>query len=126
MNIPPISSHSSFPNPSQSPEVKQLYDLWTTWYDAASQGGPGAKTPTDNLLNFLKDHQSFFENMTKNTKEPFGPAFKESFAHLYAHTIDRLEAWKQHGYDKGLASPLSEWVGDIYDWCKAADTPSRF
>lgn len=52
--------------------------------------------------------------MTKNTKEAIEPAFKQSFQELYNNTIDRLEAWKQHGYDKGLASSLSEWVGDIY------------
>lgn len=124
MNIPPITSQFFPSNPSESPVVTHLYNLWTNWYKSASQGSPDTKSATDNLLNFLKDNKNFLENMTKDTPEPFGPAFKESFSHLYSHTIARLESWEKQGCDPGSTTELSEWIGDIHYWCKAADSKS--
>jgi hypothetical protein len=69
---------------------------------------------TDNLLQFLRSHQTFFEKLTKQTTEPFGPVFKESFQLLYNQTLSHLESWENHGCDKGLASSISKWTGDVY------------
>jgi hypothetical protein len=121
MNIPPVAPQSFYSNHSRLPEVQKLYDFWQDWYTAASTGSSKVKEKTADLIHFLKNHQKFFENLTKNTKEPFGPDFKESFHHLYNQALSHLEAWENHGCDKGLASSVSEWVGDVYHWCKAAD-----
>lgn len=122
MDIPPIASQFSSLNPSESPVVSKLYDLWTNWYKAASKGSHQVSYDTDKLINFLKDNKNLLENMTKNTPSPFGPEFHESFSDLYSKTTNDLESWKKEGCNPASSSELSEWVGDVYKWCKAADS----
>ena len=31
---------------------------------------------------------------------------------------------ENHGYNKGLDPSVSEWIADVYHWCKAADPSS--
>jgi hypothetical protein len=123
MQIPPISGTSGFSYPQNNPVMDTFYQKWTDWYQVASDphADPHAvQKLTHDLVHFLEQHKHEFIQATKNTPEPFGPKFTETFPHLIDHTLSSLKAWERHGYEKGQTSMLSEFVSDIYTWCKQA------
>jgi hypothetical protein len=103
--------------------MNTFYQAWSNWYQAASDPNSNkeqVKNLTNDLISFLKEHEQQFMFATKNTPEPLGPQFTESFSNLYTNTLSDLESWKSRGCKSGQASMLSELVNDVYTWCLKA------
>ncbi len=118
MPIAPISG--SFDSINSKSPTQQLYTLWTTWYQDASKDLPAAKPAAEHLLRFLKTHEHYFTQMTKNTPSPLPPQSTDTFPELYKHTINRLECWIDNGCNPGLVTAPSESLSNVYDWAKKA------